>query len=231
MPTADELLNEARQQLGKRYVFGADGPNTFDCSGLVTYVFGKYSIHLPHFTGDLVKRGRSVSKNDIQPGDLVFFNWGGGPNSHVGIAVSKNQVIDAPNSRSVVRYHDISNSWYGNRITAVRRIPNVTQGPTGGLTPNGTANGNSASAGAGDQGTTGGATAGGGAAGSDQGAVDGLKQAIKDAFAPLSGLETLAQLGMRAFMPSTIVRIVCGIAGLVFIGWGTIILARETSAA
>lgn len=107
-------LQWARQQLGKPYVYGAAGPDTFDCSGLTQYVFGKGGIYLDHHTGSQWNAGRHVSRAELQPGDLVFFY---SDLHHVGIYVGNGQMIDAPNSGSVVRQEAV---WWDLYQGAVR---------------------------------------------------------------------------------------------------------------
>src|SRR6266568_636678 len=125
-----DLLAYAEQQLGKPYVYGAAGPNTFDCSGLVTYIFHKFGVNLPHHAADQAREGTSVPTNQIRPGDLVFSNWGDGPNSHVGIAVGANRIIDAPHKGADVRYDDLT-AGYLSHVTAVRRVTNFTGAASG----------------------------------------------------------------------------------------------------
>lgn len=224
MPTGAEIVASAQRHLGKRYVWGAAGPNTFDCSGLVQYVYRGFGISLPHHAADQAKRGVAVSKDAIQPGDLVFADWGDGPNSHVGIAVSGNRMIDAPNHTKPVMYHTL-NAGYLAHVTAVRRLPGVTNVNSGagtagvGLTPNGTANGSGTIPGT--------DTAGGGTGSSSSGVLGTIADAIRTGLRPLTGTQTVAELLTNAFLPSTIVRFVCGAAGLFFIAWGTVLMARE----
>lgn len=146
----DDLLGWVREQLGKRYVFGTAGPNTFDCSGLVLRAFAQYGVKLPHSAANQATFGQGVARGDIQKGDLIFFNLGRGRNSHVGIATSPSTFIEAPNSRNPVRTTQLS-AYYRRRITAVRRMGMIRQDgempaapSAGGLTPNGVPNGSSA---------------------------------------------------------------------------------------
>ena len=97
-------------QIGKPYVFGASGPNAFDCSGLTMYAYQAAGVSLPHFTGAQWAQGRKVSRGDLRPGDLVFF---GGDLHHVGIYIGNNQMVDAPNSRSVVRVEALWGDYAG----------------------------------------------------------------------------------------------------------------------
>lgn len=92
---ATKVISIARQQLGKPYQYGAAGPNSFDCSGLVQYVFGKVGISLPRTTYEQEKMGYEVSLNNLQPGDLLF--WGNrGSSYHVAIYTGNGNMLYAP---------------------------------------------------------------------------------------------------------------------------------------
>jgi peptidoglycan DL-endopeptidase CwlO len=77
IPTANtvgaQALQYALTRRGDPYVWGAAGPNQFDCSGLVVWSFAQVGISLPHYTGDLWNSGMHVSRNDLEPGDLLFY--------------------------------------------------------------------------------------------------------------------------------------------------------------
>jgi peptidoglycan DL-endopeptidase CwlO len=97
IPTANtvgaQALQAALTKVGDPYVWGAAGPGEFDCSGLVVWAFAQEGIALPHYTGDLWNSGMHVARNDLEPGDLVFFF---ADISHVGIYVGNGLMIDAP---------------------------------------------------------------------------------------------------------------------------------------
>lgn len=105
--TAQQLsvVKLAKQQLNKPYVWGATGPNSFDCSGLVQYVY-KHAINvqLPRTSQQQARVGTSVSLSALQPGDLLFFE----NNGHVGIYIGNNQFIDAPQPGQKVRISTIN---------------------------------------------------------------------------------------------------------------------------
>jgi len=103
----------AMTHLGQRYVWGAQGPTTFDCSGLMVYVCG---VSLPRTTYDQVKTGRAVRPSELAPGDLIFFTG----NSHVGMYVGSGSFIHAPHTGDVVRISPLA----GRSISACRRIFN-----------------------------------------------------------------------------------------------------------
>lgn len=118
---SNAVVNCAKQQLGKRYVYGTAGPNTFDCSGLAQYCYKKGASYSLPRTADSQMRGGSYTSSK-QAGDLIFFNWSGAksPANHVGILVSSSQMIHAPNSQKPVGYQSLS-SYYTQRTITVRR--------------------------------------------------------------------------------------------------------------
>jgi hypothetical protein len=119
------VLAYGEQQIGKPYVFGTAGPDTFDCSGLVQYILGHYGIPAPHHAADQAKMGTGVGKSDIRAGDLVFSNWGDGPNSHVGIATDSSHILVAPHTGTDVQVESLTSN-YRSKITAVRRLPQLS---------------------------------------------------------------------------------------------------------
>ncbi|MEV4512036.1 C40 family peptidase [Dactylosporangium sp. NPDC049525] len=105
------VLAYAKAQLGKPYVWAAAGPNSFDCSGLVMASYARAGIKLPHQTGGLIGRGRSVSRAQLQPGDLVFPSSG-----HVGIYLGNGMMIHAPHPGDHVRIAKVYAFYAGRRI-------------------------------------------------------------------------------------------------------------------
>jgi RHS repeat-associated protein len=116
------IVREARSHLTKPYVFGTAGPRTFDCSGLVKYVYEKIVGHeFAHFTGDQVHYGRAASRTALKPGDIVFFHTVG-TNSHNGIYVGDGRFIHAPHTGDVVKYSSLNQSYYRSHYSTARRI-------------------------------------------------------------------------------------------------------------
>jgi len=105
---------EAHKQLGKPYVWGAAGPDSFDCSGLTQWVWAKAGVQLPHYTGDQWNAGRHVTKDQLIPGDLVFFD---ASLDHVGIYIGNGQMIHAPHTGAVIRVEDV---WWDSFQGAIR---------------------------------------------------------------------------------------------------------------
>jgi cell wall-associated NlpC family hydrolase len=99
-PAQIAVVQEALKELGKPYVYAAAGPDSFDCSGLVMYVYAKFGVHVPHFAAYQADYGRRVSYGELQPGDLVFF---GSPIHHVGIYAGNGLFIHAPHTGDVVK--------------------------------------------------------------------------------------------------------------------------------
>lgn len=116
-----KLVEEAKKHLGKKYVWGATGPNTFDCSGLTQYCHKKLGINIPRTSLEQSKSGKLVSKSNLQVGDLIFWKTTSAPVGHVGMYIGNNQFIHAPNSRSVVKIDNLSNSYYANKYVNARR--------------------------------------------------------------------------------------------------------------
>ncbi|MFI1357028.1 NlpC/P60 family protein [Streptomyces sp. NPDC020898] len=101
---ADKALTFARAQIGKPYVWGATGPDSYDCSGLTQAVWKAAGVDLPRTTYDQVNAGTTVSLSDIQPGDLVFFY---DDISHVGLYIGNGMMIHAPKPGTYVREESI----------------------------------------------------------------------------------------------------------------------------
>ncbi|MDV9174621.1 NlpC/P60 family protein [Streptomyces sp. W16] len=97
---AAAAVSYAYQKLGSPYVWGATGPNAFDCSGLVQAAYSSAGVSLPRTTYAQINAGQRVSRSELRPGDLVFFYSG---ISHVGIYVGDGQMIHAPNPSAPVR--------------------------------------------------------------------------------------------------------------------------------
>ncbi|BCJ49474.1 hypothetical protein Asp14428_09490 [Actinoplanes sp. NBRC 14428] len=101
--------------IGVKYIFGAEGPNGYDCSGLTKVAWAAAGVHLEHFTGDQVHTGRPVSRDDLYPGDLLFY---GRPVHHVGLYVGGGTMVHAPHTGDHVRMAKIDSP---GAITAIRR--------------------------------------------------------------------------------------------------------------
>ncbi|MCB1184115.1 C40 family peptidase [bacterium] len=112
----------ARAQLGKPYQWGAAGPDRFDCSGLVQYVYANLGVSLPRVSSQQAGEGVHVDRKDLAPGDLVFFRLTGNRIDHVGIYVGKGKFIHAPNKRRPVQMDSLNDSWWRRKFKGGRRV-------------------------------------------------------------------------------------------------------------
>jgi len=119
--SSNSLLGYAYNEIGKPYVYGANGPNAYDCSSFVQTVFRKAGITLPRTTGTQSNVGITVSKSNLQPGDLIFFNTSGSGVSHVGIYVGGGNMIHAGSSTGVT-IASINNSYWSPRYMFAKRV-------------------------------------------------------------------------------------------------------------
>jgi cell wall-associated NlpC family hydrolase len=121
--TADPI-EQAYQVLGTPYRYGGKSPATgFDCSGLVTHVFGQsLGLELPHNASAQSKLGTRVRLAELAPGDLVFYNTRRRPYSHVGIYVGDDKFIHAPKPGSSVRVESMKTAYWVKRYNGSRRL-------------------------------------------------------------------------------------------------------------
>ncbi len=113
---AMDALRMALTQQGKPYVWGATGPSTFDCSGLVQWAYRQIGVGLPRVSRQQAQVGTPVAPQDARPGDLMFFN---NPVSHVGIYVGNGQFLEAPQSGDVVKVSNVRSNLSGIRRIAL----------------------------------------------------------------------------------------------------------------
>ncbi len=120
------LLNKAKEYLGVPYRFGGASPKGFDCSGFVRFVFRGFGVELNRSSRSQATQGEKVQPGEIQPGDLLFFRFGGNRIGHVGIYLGGGEFIHAgsrgdPRTRGV-RIARLDSSFYAQRLAAVRRL-------------------------------------------------------------------------------------------------------------
>lgn len=122
--TQDLVLN-ALGFMGIPYRWGGSSPETgFDCSGFVQYVFRQVTgLVLPRSSFDQIRQGTAVTRDELQPGDLVFFNTMRATASHVGIYIGENRFIHAPSRGKTVEIAEMSNVYWQARYDGARRLP------------------------------------------------------------------------------------------------------------
>ncbi|NMM61821.1 SH3 domain-containing protein [Clostridium sp. P21] len=119
------VISTAKSLLGTPYVWGGESlqEGGFDCSGFVYYTFKKAGYDLNRISSDQAKQGTEVSKENLQPGDLVFFSFeGNGVVNHVGIYIGNGQMIHSPKTGDVVKITDINTSYWQSCFVIAKRI-------------------------------------------------------------------------------------------------------------
>lgn len=106
-------IRYALAQVGDSYVFGAAGPNAFDCSGLTMMAWGQAGVSLPHSSRAQMGSGTPVSRNQLQPGDLVFYY---SPVSHVGIYLGNGMIVHAANPGAGVKVSSVDEMPYAGAV-------------------------------------------------------------------------------------------------------------------
>lgn len=107
--SSNSIVAFASNFLGTPYQWGGNGPETFDCSGFVKYVYAHFGVDLPRVSQDQQNVGTSVSRDQLEPGDLVFFGY---PAHHVGIYVGNDCYIHAPRTNDVIKISPLNRSDY-----------------------------------------------------------------------------------------------------------------------
>ena len=117
-PVYSGVVGVAMQYLGTPYVWGGASPGGFDCSGFVMYVFSQMGVSLPHNAAAQYGYGTPVSQDQLEPGDLVFFDGLG----HVGIYIGGGEFVHSPHTGDVVKISSLYDSWYAATYVGARRI-------------------------------------------------------------------------------------------------------------
>ena len=119
-PHAMGVVETARSVIGTPYSWGGSSPQTgFDCSGLTYWAYNQNGVLLPRTSSDQIRVGQKIS-NDIQPGDLVFFQVGQG--NHVGIYAGQGIFIHSPKSGATVREENMYKDYWMSRFLGARRF-------------------------------------------------------------------------------------------------------------
>ena len=121
---AQEILINAMSLTGIKYTYGGKSPETvFDCSGFVRYVFSQAAnLTLPPTARAISQIGKTIKKDELQPGDLVFFNTLKKTFSHVGIYIGNNKFIHAPSTGNVVRIESMQTGYWASHFNGGQRL-------------------------------------------------------------------------------------------------------------
>ena len=114
------VVATAKNYIGSKYVYGATGPNSFDCSGFTQYVFKLHGVSLNRTAAAQYSNGVAVDRINLQPGDLVMFGKSG--INHVGIYIGGGQIVHAANPSRGVTIDTITSGYYNNNYVGARRV-------------------------------------------------------------------------------------------------------------
>jgi cell wall-associated NlpC family hydrolase len=117
-----DLLETALLYRGVPYRYGGSDPTGFDCSGFVQWVFAQHGLALPREVRDQYQLGTKIDRDEVEPGDLVFFETESHGASHVGIALGGDSFVHAPSSRGVVRVESYGSDYWKRRWVGARRV-------------------------------------------------------------------------------------------------------------
>ena len=119
-----DVVIQSMAMLDRNYTYGGKKLHSgFDCSGLVSFVYKQSAgVNLQGSAADMAKRTQAIDAQSAQPGDLVFFNTLGTPNSHVGIYIGSGKFIHAANERTGVRQERLDNSYWSKRFEGFRTL-------------------------------------------------------------------------------------------------------------
>jgi cell wall-associated NlpC family hydrolase len=112
------VVGVAMSEVGTPYQWAGSAPGGFDCSGLVMYAYSKMGVSLPHSSYAMWNDGSSVSKDQLQPGDIVFFNGEG----HVGIYIGGGEFVHAPHTGTSVQVSSLDSGSYASSYDGARRV-------------------------------------------------------------------------------------------------------------
>lgn len=123
-PAGGEVVMYAMSLIDTGYRFGGKNPEAgLDCSGMVSYIYEQaLGLKVQGSAADMARLGRSIPRQALRPGDLVFFNTRSKPNSHVGIYIGNDRFIHAPSSRGRVRIEALSKPYFAQRFEVARTL-------------------------------------------------------------------------------------------------------------
>jgi len=125
-----EIVVRAIALLGTPYQYGGNGPETFDCSGLVRYIYNELGINVPRTAAEQYRAAAAVDVDHLEPGDLLFFKTQGAGVSHVAIYAGSGRFVHAPQTGKTIELRELDDGYYKPRLVGAGRLfPKVE--PTG----------------------------------------------------------------------------------------------------
>lgn len=118
----ERISASALAQLGRPYRYGGNGPDDFDCSGLVRFAHAAQGISVPRTTAEQLRAARPVHEREMMAGDILFFRFDGDKVSHVAIYTGDGRFVHAPQSGRAVEIRLLEDSWYRRRLVGVGRL-------------------------------------------------------------------------------------------------------------
>jgi murein DD-endopeptidase len=118
----ERIAASAIAQLGRPYRYGGNGPDAFDCSGLVRFTHGVQGIVVPRTTGEQFAAARAVPTTQLMPGDLLFFRFDATKVSHVGIYVGAGRFVHAPQTGRPVETRELDDAGYRSNFVRAGRL-------------------------------------------------------------------------------------------------------------
>lgn len=116
------FLSTALSLVGAPYRDGGTGPEGFDCSGFVQYVFARHGVALPRSVREQARTGAPVDFTTVRAGDLLFFSTVGDGPTHVALALGEGRFVHAPSGRGRVRVEALSGGYWPPRLVGIRRV-------------------------------------------------------------------------------------------------------------
>lgn len=230
MVTGQDIAQLAYQQVldGDPYVWGAEGPDAFDCSGLVKWCYQQFGISVPRVTFDQFSQLQPITREELRPGDLIFSSWGGDrPASHVGIYAGNGVIIEAPEPGRTVTATQLTDTYWSN-VDGYRRVAGVNGGKPGDDQGWLEAIGEAARRGG---------QAIGSALTSPFNVAENLTEAVGQTAEAMRGVAVgamqmgaVASMVTKIFLPNNLIRTVCFAMGTAFMLIGIWFLAREVKA-
>lgn len=118
----DKIVSYAKQFLGRPYVYGSRGPQSFDCSGFTGYIFKQYGVSLNRTAAGQASNGKTIARSELLAGDLLLFHTTRSGISHAGMYIGNGQFIHASSGGGRVMISSLSDGYYNSRLVVAKRL-------------------------------------------------------------------------------------------------------------